>query len=489
MKFSIVITTYNRLSLLRRAIDTALAQTLPCEVIVADDCSSDETEAYVSSLVEKLRESGDERLVYHRNSVNLGHSATMNAGVQLSQGEWVKPVDDDDYLAPNCLEEMYNAIALCPNAVICSCQAAQVDVNEVEISTTKPAGPGKAFYIPQEDIHYGMLLELVPFGTPIQVAFRRDAFLKSGGWDTTLDVCDDIDSWIRIAQFGDAVFLNQCLAYRTIWTGGNNQKSALQRRLDINILMKEKIYALVSKKHEPYMPSFQDVKNYLKLHWSLVALKQIKILTAIKFARRAVLDISAWKLLTKAKLMPKKQSYSQQKHLEKRILFSEKIGKAIYENSHSNPAYIQELRINLKFYGSLTAFKQGKIFIGIKLALDAVFSQVTWKLFGTAALFQIQSKKRFPKQMDNSVLVIERLYTLVSQKHKSTIPNLQDLQAYFKLRGAISAVQQGKIVIAMHMVFPSVFSLGGWKLLIKVVLLSQLHSTQIPIRKLVLIES
>jgi hypothetical protein len=43
--------------------------------------------------------------------------------------------------------------------------------------------------------------------------------------------------------------------------------------------------------------------------------------------------------------------------------------------------------------------------------------------------------------------------------------------------------------MAIQMAFPSVFSLAAWKLLLKVVLLSQLHSTQIPIRKLVLIES
>ncbi|HBK23544.1 MAG TPA: glycosyl transferase, partial [Planktothrix sp. UBA10369] len=47
MKFSIVITTYNRIALLKRAIDSALKQTIPCEVVVADDASSDQTEDYV----------------------------------------------------------------------------------------------------------------------------------------------------------------------------------------------------------------------------------------------------------------------------------------------------------------------------------------------------------------------------------------------------------------------------------------------------------
>ncbi|CDN09609.1 Putative N-acetylgalactosaminyl-diphosphoundecaprenol glucuronosyltransferase [Richelia intracellularis] len=103
------------------------------------------------------------------------------------------------------MEEIQKAITLRPEAVICSCVAVQVDEDEREISRTLVTGAGKAFYIPQADIHYGILLELFPFGTPVQVPYRRDPFLESGAWYSQLDAnCDDIDSWIRIAQFGDA---------------------------------------------------------------------------------------------------------------------------------------------------------------------------------------------------------------------------------------------------------------------------------------------
>lgn len=293
MKFSIVITTYNRLALLRRAINSALAQTVPCEIVVVDNNSTDGTEDYVRGL--------GNRVVYHRNPSNLGHSGAMNAGVQIAKGTWIKPVDDDDYLAPNCIEEMSRAIAMRLEAVICSCQAAQVDSNGVELSKTPKVGPGKAFYIPQEDIHYGMLLEQVPFGTPIQVAFRRDAFLDSGGWDTRLTSCDDIDSWIRIAQFGDAIFINECLAYRTVWPGGYDQKIALQKRLDTNILMKEKIHALVSNKYRAIIPDIQSIRDYLRLHWGVVALKQKHISAAIRFSSPALFSTGAWQLFIKAR--------------------------------------------------------------------------------------------------------------------------------------------------------------------------------------------
>jgi len=293
MRFSIVITTYNRLSLLKRAIASALEQTVACEVVVVDNCSTDGTEDYVRSL-------GDQ-VVYHRNPANLGHSGAVNAGVKVAKGTWIKPVDDDDYLAPNCIEAMTQAIALRPEAVICSCQAAQVDHNGAELSRTRQVGPGQAFYIPQADIHYGMLLEQVPFGTPIQVAFRRDAFLESGGWDTSLTSCDDIDSWIRIAKYGDAIFINQCLTYRTVWPGGYDQKIALETRMNTNILMKERIHALVNEQYRSAIPAIQDIRSYLRLHWGLVALKQRKVMSAMQMALPATASAAAWQLLLGAR--------------------------------------------------------------------------------------------------------------------------------------------------------------------------------------------
>ena len=292
VSFSIVITTYNRVELLKRAIATAINQTVPCQVIVVDNASTDNTQTYVESL-------GDE-VLYHRNPTNTNHSGAVNAGVERATGTWIKLVDDDDYLAPNCIEAMTKAIQQRPETVICSCQAAQVDTAGQELSRTPITGPGQAFSSPQVDIHYGMFLEVVPFGTPIQVAVRRDAFLKSGGWDLSMTGFDDIDSWIRVADYGDALFINQCLTYRTVWPGGYDQKITLQRRLDTNILIKERIYQHVSPKHQDKLPTLTTIRQYLSLHWMIVALKQKQFPTALNFSIPAIFSPKAWRLLRQA---------------------------------------------------------------------------------------------------------------------------------------------------------------------------------------------
>jgi glycosyltransferase involved in cell wall biosynthesis len=38
-----------------------------------------------------------DRIIFHRNSQNLGHSASVNKGVEIAKGNWIKLLDDDDY--------------------------------------------------------------------------------------------------------------------------------------------------------------------------------------------------------------------------------------------------------------------------------------------------------------------------------------------------------------------------------------------------------
>jgi glycosyltransferase involved in cell wall biosynthesis len=293
MTFSIVITTFNRVEFLQRAVTSALAQTRTCQVVIADNASTDGTRTYVESL--------GNRVIYRRNPTNLNHAGAVNAGIEAATGDWIKLLDDDDYLAPDCIATLEMAIARHPEAVICSCQAAQVDSHGQELSRTAAAGPGTVFYIPQAAIHYGMLLDMVPFGTPAQVAVRREAFLKSDGWDLAMTSCDDIDSWIRVAQFGDALFVNDCLAYRTVWAGGYDQKIALQQRLETNLLIKARIYQRVGQPYAHRLPSMQAINRYLHLHWGLVALKQGHIATALGLGLPGLISLKAWQLLRQAR--------------------------------------------------------------------------------------------------------------------------------------------------------------------------------------------
>jgi glycosyltransferase involved in cell wall biosynthesis len=94
---SIVIPTFNRSGMLRRCIDSALAQTFPCEVVVCDHGSSDDTPAVARSYGDRIR--------YVRREQDSGVHFAWLDGVVSARGEFVHINYDDDLIAPTFIEK------------------------------------------------------------------------------------------------------------------------------------------------------------------------------------------------------------------------------------------------------------------------------------------------------------------------------------------------------------------------------------------------
>jgi glycosyltransferase involved in cell wall biosynthesis len=94
---SVVLTTFNRSTLLQRSIASILAQThREFELIVVDDGSTDDTQ-------EVLARIDDPRLRVERHERNLGVSRARNTGVAAATGTFVCFQDDDDEWLPDKL--------------------------------------------------------------------------------------------------------------------------------------------------------------------------------------------------------------------------------------------------------------------------------------------------------------------------------------------------------------------------------------------------
>ena len=80
--FSVVIPTYNRATLITKAIDSVLLQSFPdWELIIVDDGSSDNTKEVISNY-------NDSRIQYHYKE-NNERSAARNRGIELCKGLYV----------------------------------------------------------------------------------------------------------------------------------------------------------------------------------------------------------------------------------------------------------------------------------------------------------------------------------------------------------------------------------------------------------------
>lgn len=98
---SIVIPTFNRADLVSRAIESALVQTHPCEVIVCDHGSTDATPDLAARYGDRIR--------YVRRSQDNGPIACWRDGLEQTSGDVVHINYDDDWIEP---EFMAKCIAL-----------------------------------------------------------------------------------------------------------------------------------------------------------------------------------------------------------------------------------------------------------------------------------------------------------------------------------------------------------------------------------------
>jgi glycosyltransferase involved in cell wall biosynthesis len=101
VKVSIIITCYNLEKYISRAINSCLNQTMTqgdYEIIVIDDCSSDESWNVISGFGSMIT------AIKHKE--NLGVSVASNTGIKAASGSYIVRVDGDDFVNKNFLHTM-----------------------------------------------------------------------------------------------------------------------------------------------------------------------------------------------------------------------------------------------------------------------------------------------------------------------------------------------------------------------------------------------
>ena len=99
--FAVIIPTYNRATRLRNTLGTVFRQEEPPkEIIVVDDCSTDETAGVMVELMET-----HSNLRYFRHDENLERAASRNTGMSKATADYVTFLDSDDLMYPRNLRE------------------------------------------------------------------------------------------------------------------------------------------------------------------------------------------------------------------------------------------------------------------------------------------------------------------------------------------------------------------------------------------------
>ena len=194
---SIVIPTYDRPVLLRRAIRSALRQTYSrVEVLVIDDGPNE-------SGLEVCQEFRDPRLTWSRNRSAKGACGSRNTGIGLARGEYYTGLDDDDYFHPERITVLLDAYR--PEFSFVTSNSIMLRNGDSEVRFRG----GRVIRLP--DLLWGRNC----VGTQ---AFAETSRIRAvGGFDESLAAGQDTDLWIRMVErWGPALRIARCL-YTIDW--------------------------------------------------------------------------------------------------------------------------------------------------------------------------------------------------------------------------------------------------------------------------------
>jgi glycosyltransferase involved in cell wall biosynthesis len=184
---SVYMPTYNRSSMMQRAIASVLAQDYPhFELLIVDDCSSDDT---WQVLQDKYGQHPQIRLF--RQERGQGACAARNLAIKAAAGEFVTGIDDDDEFLPNRLSSM---LAAYDDQYSCVVSGYFWDYGSVR----------KALYTERKVVRLPEVLDVHCLSN--QALVRTSRMLAQGGFDETLAAFQDYDMWLRmVAAYGPAL--------------------------------------------------------------------------------------------------------------------------------------------------------------------------------------------------------------------------------------------------------------------------------------------
>jgi glycosyltransferase involved in cell wall biosynthesis/SAM-dependent methyltransferase len=194
---SVVIPTYNRLQLLRRAVNSVMSQTMGAfELIIVDDGSKDLTSSWVRSLADK-------RIRFVQHQINQGQNAALNTGIALARGRYLAFLDSDDEWLPNFLQEFIDAFHSDPEigAVYCHAGARMLDGTLKSFYTFTLSG-----YVYSEALAQGYLSHM------ITLMIKRSCLKIVGDFDPQFTVCQDDDFCFRVAKHNKVKLIPKILA-------------------------------------------------------------------------------------------------------------------------------------------------------------------------------------------------------------------------------------------------------------------------------------
>jgi glycosyltransferase involved in cell wall biosynthesis len=214
---SVVTPFYNTEAYLAECIESVLTQTYQnWEYTLINNCSTDRSPEIARQYIEK-----DRRLRLLHNEQFLTQVQNYNHALSqiLPDSKYCKIVQADDWIFPNCLEEMVGAAESAPNVAL----VGSYTLVETRLSHGSRL-PYTCHVIPGRQMLRRYLAEdLAVFGSPTCVMYRTSDVLARCPFFDVESPVDDIEACFHVLQKGDFAFVHQVLTFNrreneSIWS-------------------------------------------------------------------------------------------------------------------------------------------------------------------------------------------------------------------------------------------------------------------------------
>jgi glycosyltransferase involved in cell wall biosynthesis/SAM-dependent methyltransferase len=252
-RISVCIPTYNYANFIPYAIESVLRQSFEdFEVIVQDDCSSDNTEEVVAGFL------SDPRVKFSRNERNLGLAANWNLCLRKSRGQYIKYVFADDFLtSKDTLSEMVRLLDS-DNGVSLVASAREIVDSKSTVLHVESSFHQDLLAPGTKIIRKCLYERRNLIGEPTAVMFRKDQAER--GFNGEYQHLLDIEMWFHLLEKGKFAHIDRPLCAFRVHPA---QKTAENVRSRIYL---DDYYLLLRQYLErPYIRAGRVLKNYLLL--------------------------------------------------------------------------------------------------------------------------------------------------------------------------------------------------------------------------------
>ncbi len=200
---SVPIVTYNSAETVLKTLESIKAQTYQnIELIVSDDCSTDNTVELCRSWIEQNKDRF-ERTELLTVEKNTGVAGNLNRAEAACQGEWVKGIAGDDMLMPNCVEEFVKYVEQHPEATYVFCKMEGFGRSQEEIDEYMNRCFDYTFFsLTQEEQYHRLVFKGNCLPAPAMFYHRQRAKEYAFGNDERIPMVEDYPKWMRMTKAG-----------------------------------------------------------------------------------------------------------------------------------------------------------------------------------------------------------------------------------------------------------------------------------------------